>query len=256
MNTTYLESITIRFPNDLEFANQLLSLLGMLGRNHGGLFEFTCSSLNYYPKLYLEFGSNTSDVLADFARSNKQITSIKVENSTGIEKQSPHTYGFVSVEEVVRRLTSAGLKLVGIDHLGFNLPWFASDLHPQISALRTAFSSESLYHRFPSGEAWDFILPGDRDEILVHKAIDYSIIRRPKFEIVSFEKASRPLVQIDVSTQASYKTIAKLFPESLKDPQIGNVWVYLENRYTIDVCLVINPASEKDWSEFFKGYRL
>jgi hypothetical protein len=256
MDTTYLESITIRFPNDLEFANQLLSLLGMLGRDHGGLFEFTCSSLNYYPKLYLEFGSNTSDVFVDFARSNKQITSIKVENSTGIEKQSPHTYGFVSEDEVARRLTSAGLKLVGIDHLGFNLPWFSSDLHPQISGLRTAFSPQCLYHLYPSGEAWNFILPGDCDEILTRKAIDYTKVRRPKFEMVSFEKASKPLVQIDVSTQTSYEKIAQLFPESLKDPQIGNVWVYLKNRYTIDVCLVINPLSEHDWSDFFKGYRL
>ena len=192
----------------------------------------------------------------DFTRSNKQITSINIENSTGMEKQSPHTYGFVSAGEVAGRLASANLNLIGIDHLGFNLPWFSSNLHPQISALRTEFSSACLYHRFPTGEAWDFILPGDLDEILARKPIDYTKIRRPKFELVSFEKASKPLIQIDVSTQTSFEKIAALFPEGLTDPQTGNVWVYLDQRSEIDICLVINPLSEHDWSDFFRGCRL
>jgi hypothetical protein len=203
MGNSYLESIAIRIPNDLEFSNQLLSMFEGLGSNREGLFEFTCSSPDFYPRFRLEFASNLQDVWVDFTRSNKQVTSIKVENSTGMEKQSPHTYGFVS-----------------------------------------------------AGEAWDFILPGDCTEILAGKEIDYSIPRRPKFEMVSFEKTSKPLIQIDLSTPATYDTLARLFPESLKDPQIGNVWIYLDQRCKIDVCLVINPFSEQDWSDFFKGLRL
>ena len=253
---SYLENITIRLPKASEFSGKLISLFGALGRSHDGIFEFTSSGPDYYPRLHLEFGSNSPDVWVDFTRSNKQKSSIRVENSTGVEKQSPHTYGFVSASEVASRLDSAGLKLVGLDHLGFNLPWFSSNLHPKISALRSAFSTACLYHYFPTGEAWDFILPGDCDEILARKEVDYTKIRRPKFELVSFEKASKPLIQIDLSTPAPYETLAHLFPESLKDPQTGNIWVYLENSYKIDVCLVINPFSERDWSNFFAGCRL
>ncbi len=202
------------------------------------------------------FNSKAKDVCVNFANSHGQHTSIKVENSTGIEKRSPHAYGYVSLADVASRLESAGLTFVGLDHLGFNLPWFSSDLHPQIAAFRSTYSSMCLYHCFPSGEAWDFILPGDRNEILGRKEIDYKITRKPKFELVSFEKTSKPLIQIDLSTHASYQELALLFPESLKDPQIGNVWLYLENRFTIDVCLVLNPFSEGDWSDFFKGCRL
>lgn len=256
MNNRYLESITIRFPNDLEFAIQLLTLLGMVGRDEGGCFKLTSSSPGFYPRLFLKFVPDIKDVWADFTLSNKQITSVKIENSSGIERPSPHFYDSVTAVEVIRRLASAGLKLVSIDHLGINLPWFASELHPQISSLRTTFSTACLYHQYPTGEAWDFILPGDLDEILYRKAIDYAKVRKPKFELVSFNKTSKPLVQIDVGMLASYEKLVQLFPESLKDPQFGNIWIYLENQYKIDVCLVVNPFSDRDWSDYFKEFRL
>ena len=122
--------------------------------------------------------------------------------------------------------------------------------------LREKLILACLYHRFPTGEAWDFILPGKLEEISCQKPVDYSRTRRPKFEIVSFEKSSIPLVQFDVQLNASYETLLKLFPEPLNDPAIGNLWIYLENPYNIDVCVVANSYSEKDWSDFFKNSRI
>jgi hypothetical protein len=86
--------------------------------------------------------------------------------------------------------------------------------------------------------------------------VDYSRIRRPKFEVVSFEKSSIPLVQFDIQLNASYETLLKLFPEALNAPNLRNLWIYLENPYGIDVCVVANPYSEEDWSDFFKNSRL
>jgi len=256
MNPPYLECIAIEFPTGPKFMGKLLSLVGGLGRNGDDLFEFDRSNLEFYPRLSIGTGSSGGETLVKFVFSDGRTTFEKVENSTGVEKQSPHAYGYVSLETVNDRLASASLALTGVDHLGFNLPWFGPGLHPRIAALRSVLSPACAYHRFPTGENWDFILPADPEEIRFRKEMDYSIPRCPKFELVSFEKASKPVIQLDVSTPATFETLAKIFPESLKDPQIGNIWVYLRNGFTIDVCLVLNPASETDWSAFFKGYRL
>ena len=256
MSLAFLENIKILFPEEQEFIGQLFKLLGRLGAYQKDGFEFASSSRAYYPKLQIMSDKKLACVRVDFEISDGRVFSERVVNETGIEKLSPHTYQPVNIDDAASRLNSAGLTIVGLDHLGFNLPWFSSPLHPRIANLRAALSPMCLYHGFPTGEAWDFILPGDSDEIGGLKEIDYSLIRKPKFEIVSFEKASMPLVQIDVSLQAGYDEFAGLFPEALKDPQFGNIWIYLENRFTIDVCLVINPFSAGDWSHFFKGSRL
>jgi hypothetical protein len=256
MDLPILERITLSLPDAPEFTGRLFSLLGLLGIGTSDLFEFTRSNPHYFPALFLQRGPDISAAYATFSTSDGKDTPVRIENITGLEKQSPHEYGYVSLPEVSHRLHSAGLVLVGLDHLGFNLPWFGPGIHPQIAALRSLFSRACLYHQFPTGENWDFILPGDWREIQNLESVDYSLPRRPKFELVSFEKASRPLIQIDVSTHAPYEMLAGLFPESLKDPQTGNVWVYLSNSFTIDVCLVINPVSTKDWSNFFSGFRM
>jgi hypothetical protein len=256
MDIAFLESIQVIFPDDREFIGQLFNLLGRLGSYQEDRFEFACSSPEYFPKLQIKTDRKLLGVRVDFEISDGRVFSEKVVNDTGIEKRSPHSYQPVNIDDVATRLYSAGFPFAALDHLGFNLPWFASPLHPRIANLRATLSPLCLYHHFPTGEAWDFILPGDCDEIRRLKEIDYTLIRKPKFEIVSFEKASTPLVQIDVGVQARYDEFAGLFPEALKDPQFGNIWVYLENRFTIDVCLVINPLSAGDWSHFFKGSRL
>jgi hypothetical protein len=255
--TVYLEKITVRLPGtNTEFTNSLASLIEVLGHNENHILKLTSSSQSFYPELLLDFWSECSEIMTDFILSNGEIVCVKVENSTGLSKQSPHSYQPLSVETVIQRLVTSGVRLVGIDHVGFNLPWFSPDLHPRILQLREELSSRCLYHRFPTGESWDFIIPGDNDEISNRKAVDYTIVRRPKFELVSFDKTSTPLIQFDIGVSVGYERFSLLFPESLNDPELRNVWVYLETPYTIDVCLVMNEFTEHDWSDFFTGFRL
>jgi hypothetical protein len=259
MTTAYLESITVKLPNtSVEFTDQLASLMNGLGRSENHVFELTSSDLSFYPKIRMEFQFDHSDIFTEFAFSNGETASVKIENSTGLSKQSPYSYRPLSVELVSHRLMTSGIRLVGIDHVGFNLPWFSSELHPHILQLRELLSSRCLYHKYPTGEPWDFILPGETCEIAHRKAVDYDRVRRPKFEIVSFGTASTPLIQIDIGVNVGYENFSQLFPESLNDMEFRNIWVYLETPYTIDICLVLNEFADgsSDWSSFFKGCRL
>jgi hypothetical protein len=253
----YLERVVVRFPNKYtEFTNGFASLISTLGWNENQTVKLTGSSRNFHPEILVDFQSEHSDILTDFILSNGEIFSIKVENSTGQIKQNPFSYKPIRLETVIQRLATSDVRLIGIDHVGFNLPWFSPGVHPKILQLREKLSSRCLYHRYPTGEPWDFILPGDPDEIADRKAVDYNKVRRPKFELVSFENASTPLIQFDVGVNMDYERFSQLFPESLNDVEFRNIWVYLENPYTIDVCLVINMFGESDWSDHFKGFRL
>jgi hypothetical protein len=204
----------------------------------------------------VDFQAEQAGVRADFVLSSGQTLAVQIENITGQHKQSPHAYRPLSIETVRHRLTIAGIRLVSLDHVGCNLPWFAAGVHPRIGQLRQELAARCLYHRFPTGEPWDFIIPGDKEEIAKSKEIDYNTIRRPKFELVSFDNASMPLLQFDVAVNARYERFATLFPEALNDPEFRNVWLYLENPYPIDVCLVLNEFTARDWSDFFQGCRL
>jgi hypothetical protein len=257
MPTVYLERITVKFPDtNAEFTHQLASLMDVLGHRENHVLELISSDPGFYPKIGVDFQSEHSDILTEFLLSDGEITSVKVENSTGLSKQSPHAYTPISVGTVTRRLIASDVRLVGIDHAGFNLPWFSSDLHPRLVELRAQLSSRCLYHKFPTGEPWDFIIPGDQDEIFNRKVIDYTRTRRPKFELVSFDKASTPLIQFDLGVNVGYERFAPLFPEALNDLEFRNIWIYLKNPYTVDVCLVLNEFTDDDWSGFFKECRL
>jgi hypothetical protein len=257
MATDFLEKITINLSrNHAGFNNQLASWLAVLGRKKPLALDLIASDPSFYPRLAIGLQSGHSGVGVDFLLSNGEIDSVRVENSTGMQKQSPHSYKPLGIEEVAGRFTAAGIQLAGIDHVGFNLPWFAPGIHPRILQLREQMAPVCLYHRYPSGEPWDFILPGDPDEITGHRAVDYNRIRRPKFELVSFEKASKPLIQIDLGVNLRFERFAERFPEALVDPAFRNIWIYLENPHPVDICLVINEYSEGDWSGFFNGYRL
>ncbi|MBP6993685.1 hypothetical protein KBB12_00395, partial [Candidatus Woesebacteria bacterium] len=122
--------------------------------------------------------------------------------------------------------------------------------------LRNRLQDKCLYHTFPSGEPWDFILPGSVEEISGQIAVDYTKVRKPKFEIVSFANCSKPLVQIELEIDLKYSQIVELFPEGICVPEARNVWVYLENPYTIDFCLVLNEKTQEDWSDYFQNSRV
>jgi hypothetical protein len=253
----HLERIVLRFPGtDCGFAQALVATVEGLGRREGSVRRLSRSQPGFYPELLLDPCSDGAGVVAEFRLSDGQVLSLAVENTTGVTKASPHAYTPVRLEAVRRRLDALGARVLGIDHAGVNLPWFSGGVHPRIGELRERLRVRCLYHRFPTGEPWDFILPGDEDEIAGRRAVDYARVRRPKFELVSFAKASTPLVQFDVGVNVGYERLAGCFPEALPDPGLGNLWVYLEAPYPLDVCLVIGEAGEGDWSDFFDGFRL
>jgi len=257
MTAVYLASIVVRLPQTpAGFAAGLASLLDVFGQRENSVLALHSSDPSLYPRLCVDFQAEQAGVRTDFVLSSGETIAVQIENITGLNKQSPHTYRPLSVETVHHRLTIAGIRLVGIDHVGCNLPWFAAGCHPRIGQLRQELAGRCLYHRFPTGEPWDFIIPGDKEEIAKGKEIDYNTIRRPKFELVSFDNASTPLLQFDVAVDASYERFAALFPEALNDSEFRNVWLYLENPYPVDVCLVLNEFTARDWSDFFQGHRL
>ena len=256
MSNLMVERITLQFPGTHpEFHSALLSLLASLGKSTPGNLVLAVSDKKYFPRLSIDFHSTGPETTANFDTSGG-THAVRIENITGAEKRNPLPYRPLAIGEVSHRFAAAAWKIAGCDHIGFNLPWFGPGIHPRIQELRGQLAGGCLYHRYPSGEPWDFILPGDPEEISGRGAVDYTKTRRPKFELVSFDGASTPLVQIDISTNARFEDFIRVFPEALADPAFRNIWVYLENPYSIDVCLVVNELFSGDWSGHFSGCRL
>jgi hypothetical protein len=241
-----LNAIDIVLPDiDDGFFDQLTGVLSVFGVKVGKSLRFNTSNPQYLPVLGLSCGPiNTPEVIFDKKR-------VKIKNTTGVEKDNPYSYTPLSLDDVTKRLEDYTLN--ALDHIGFNLPYF-DGVHPEILELREGLKASCLYHLFPSGEPWDFVIPGTKEEI-GGIAVDYSVVRKPKFEIVSFSNCSKPLIQIDFSVKASYADIVAMFPEGLHDDNLHNVWVYIQNPYDIDICFVVNEPSEGDWSEYFAESR-
>jgi hypothetical protein len=252
-----LERIFLHFPGSYPgFHRPLLSLLDPIGTRGSGGLDVTGSDGGFLPRVSIDFRSPLPGVSAEFRLSTGESVSTAVENTTAAEKQHPLSPSPVTLEQTVRRLAGGGWRITGADHIGFNLPWFEAGIHPRIRTLRERLSAACLYHEYPSGEPWDFILPGDEDEIAGRNAVDYSLVRRPKFELVSFGGCSTPLIQFEVGCDGRYEDTASLFPEALHNPEFRNIWIYLDSPYPADVCLVLNESREGDWSDLFAGHRL
>jgi len=242
-----LQAVTFKFPNDEEyFIEQLFSLLVSFGTRRDEQLVFTNSQPDYHPKIVFEKGQVSHPLV--------QLDDIEIElaNTTGENRQSPETYNTISISDFGERTRL--WRFLRLDHVGFNLPWFEG-VHPDILKLRHELPSSCAYYRFPSGQEWDFILPASEEEILGH-TIDLSRDRHPKLEIVSFDKSSTPLVQIDFSVDKKLEEIERTFPEGIVDRDLKNVWVYLKNPYGIDICLVVGEHNGEDWSNYFEGQRL
>ena len=249
--THVLEQIIIVLPagNSL-FEEKIISFFARCSAVQDKKVHFSPSNTEFLPKVSLEF-QKVSEPKVLFLNGN--TIEVPIKNTTGRVKKSPHKYKPLSIEEIVFRLE--GIKIVEIDHVGFNLPWF-DGTHPDIVRIRELYKRESMYYLFPTGEDWDFIIPGTVGEISGKSSIDYTIKRRPKFEIVSFNKCSKPLIQIDVLVHEKFEKLTSLFPEAIQDLELKNMWVYLKTPYNIDICLVLNDYRSGDWCEFFKESRL
>ncbi len=248
-----LMTIDVVFPEVAgTFFQDITNYLRDLGDWHAQSLTFRTTKSSYCPLISLKEDS-VAQPLVRFNMDDGESYEVLLENSTGVEKRSQYHYTPITMTDFTARIQAVALQ--NVDHLGFNLPWFKSGVHPKILNLQNLLKTKCLYHTFPSGEPWDFILPGTQAEVKGTKPIDYIQIRKPKFEIVSFVNCSRPLVQIDIAFATSYEKLARLFPEGILLPDVKSVWVYLQNPYNIDVCLVLNRA-KGDWSSYFKGFRL
>lgn len=181
---------------------------------------------------------------------------IAVRNTTGEARKSPERYRTIGLAELKRRFAVNSIRIVKLDHIGFNLPWFAPPPHPEIAEVRAVYAKQCLYHAFSSGEPWDFILPGTAAEIAGSVGIDYGRIRKPKLELVSFDKCSVPIIQFDVCCTCPKERFRGIFPEGLYDEGLGNIWVYVDNPYGLDLCLVLGEDYDGDWSGFFRDSRI
>jgi hypothetical protein len=249
---TFLESVSIQLPHDLEFSLQLFSLLKECGVVEQSKFQPTPTNPKFIPRLSVEFVNVKAPAIV-FTDSVGNESFVPIRNETNEERESPHSYKQLPFQEVLERIKKLGV-VAAIDHLGVNFPWF-NGVSPIVNDLRKKLSPISSYYRFPTGEDWDFILPATQEE-LNSGAIDLSVERRPKLELVSFEKSSTPIIQIDCITTIDYEKLADCFPEGIKSEELRNVWVYIKNPFNIDVCLVLNEPRDSDWSGFFEGHRL
>ncbi len=180
------------------------------------------SNVAFMPTVVMNSTSDEAGVLVQFIGDNIN-ENIHILNETGKEKTSYEKYKPIDLGDLKKRFQQNSIVITRIDHIGFNLPWFESGLHPRIKELRDKLSSKSLYHTFPSGEPWDFILPGTQEEISGLSPINYEIIRKPKIEIVSFEKCSTPIIQFDVCCSCKMEMIKELFSEGLYDHNLNNI---------------------------------
>lgn len=247
----FLELVTIKLPIEEQFSFKLFELLSRCGNQHGNVFSIDQANVDFLPKLNIEF-SNIETPTIIFDCNDFEIKK-NIVNETGRSRESPHSYKYITLEEFTDRLRNVGF-INQIDHLGINFPWFKGT-SPVLIDLRKRLKSKTAYYRFPSGEDWDFILPAAKDELKTNN-VDLSIARRPKLELVSFEKSSTPIIQIDCITTIDYAKLKKLFPEAIFVDELSNVWVYISNNFGVDICFVLNGPSNSDWSTYFSGWRI
>ncbi|MBP9718866.1 MAG: hypothetical protein KBD46_00160 [Candidatus Levybacteria bacterium] len=251
----YLIDVLYKLPNkNKEFTKSFLDYLSHLGNVENEELRLNLSENTYSPSTKFSF-SERQIPQVHFNFSDNSSFSVDITNVTGITKQSPHEYKHIAMDEYLNR--AKDLLLKAVDHTGFNLPYFGG-IHPQILELREKLKETCLYHTFPkelADEPWDFILPGTKEEIESGE-VNYDLIRRPKIEIVSFSKSSTPLIQIDLQVEAKYEDFKKLFPEGIDVPEIKCVWVYIQNDFGIDICMVLNEFHDGDWSHYFNNSRL
>ena len=257
MDIDYLDEIAISFPKTAQgLISDLANLLAPVLRNKNNSYFFKMTKSNYRPILSFDAKSDSEYTSVNFKLNNYETLSIDITNSTDTFKQSPYVYSHIEPAEVYNRLSKKSIVIKAIDHFGFNLPWFNKSLHPAIADIRNKLKEMCLYHTYPSGEPWDFIIPASLEEIQNSILVDYKKPRKPKFEIVSFSNSSTPIVQIDIALNQEYSKLKELFPEALDDPKMGNIWIYLKNSISIDICLILNEYKKGDWSSFFEGHRL
>lgn len=252
----HLQHVHYTLPNtNPTFASNLTNYLSPVGNVTKDGIALHLSDDTFLPTTGITF-ADIKIPQVSFLFDDETTLDIDIINSTHVSKQSPHQYQPISIDMFTTRV--APFPLIRIDHTGFNLPYF-DGIHPEILELRDTLRKTCLYHTFPKhleDAPWDFIIPGTQEEISEAKPIDYTLNRTPKIEIVSFDKSSTPLIQLDIQLDGRYEDWAALFPEALHILELRSPWVYVTNDTGIDICFVLNEVRDKDWSYHFANERL
>lgn len=251
----FLEEISYHLPLDKKFSDDFFQFLAPLGMQEENKFILNKSNKEFSPNTSFIF-TTTNVPFVLFTFSDSSSIRIDIINETSEKRQSPHSYSPIEFSDFLERMKK--YHPIGLDHTGFNLPYF-DGIHPKILKLREQLKEACMYHTFPKhleDAPWDFIIPGTKEEIQREIPVDYMKTRKPKLEIVSFDKASTPLIQIDLQIQETYEEFSKDFPEGILVPEIKCVWVYIKNSFGIDICMVVNQAGEGDWSYQFAKERI
>lgn len=250
MHVNILRKIEIQIPTSTD-TEKYLKFLSAFGTSKENRIDFTQSNSHIYPAISVVF-ADIQEPITVFVTDKEQIH-VGITNSTGESKRSPHSYTPISLADFLSRM--AGISLGDIDHVGFDVPWFQGT-HPDILSLRSVLPQHCAYYLWPTNEDWDFILPATEEEISSRSELDYSIIRRPKFEIVSIQKVSTPIIQFEFHVHKSFAQLTELFPEAIAVENPGNVWVYIQNTTGVDICFVLNEYRDGDWGEYLKNSRI
>ncbi len=251
-----LQKVTFSFTERYkEFYNQFFALFSNVLKAYNTKYVISSSNDQYYPRVIIESVSSGDSVIIKFDGSELNEKVI-IRNETGVTKESYEKYSAIDLEDLKIRFLKNNIEIIKLDHIGFNLPWFQGGIHPRIQNLRHKLTKKCLYHKYPSGEPWDFILPGTEDEILHQISIDYSLIRKPKIELVSFEKSSIPIIQFDVGGSCKKTHLQEIFPEGLYDQYLGNIWICVKNPFDVDLFIVLGEEHAGDWSNYLKDNRI
>lgn len=241
-----LKQVTICLPKkDQDFEAKFLNFLAKFGTKRGNSINFELSDSDYLPETAFKFG-DCQTAQARFLGSTE--FKIDITNTTGREKKSPLAYTPIEFDDFLERAKTLNFEF--LDHIGFDIFW-PRDAHPEIAKAREVLSKESLYYLNQHGENWDFIIPAKEEETKT-KDLDYKAIRRPKFELVTLNYTSTPIIQFDMSIKENFEQIKELFPEGLRDDYLKNIWVYIDNPYGLDICAVIGHRGKADWYRFLK----
>jgi hypothetical protein len=238
------------------FSSRFTNYFSSLSTVNADKLLFNIVDSDFFPRTGVVF-DNVNIPHVDFLFDDKPMIRVAVSDILEEHKKSPHTYRPISLDEYMKRMSD--IKLLRLDHSGFNLPYKKGFVHPAINNLREELKDKCLYHTFPkeiADEPWDFILPATREEIEGKTSLDYKLLRRPKVELVTFYKSSTPLIQFDIQVNYTFDKIVKMFPEGIVDDYLKNVWVYIANNYGVDICFVVNEPNEKDWSDIFSHTRI
>lgn len=249
-----LTSIQISLPTNTFTSSKSFIDLFTHTNNSSDRINFPSFHISYVPVIELDFSSRENFPVITFRSDVTVLDQVNLTNQTGETWESAYHYTPIDIAEISNRLKENNIFFEYYDHLGINLPWIKG-LHPDLQRLLKVLNESSLLHSFPNSNDWFFILPGNEKEIQSKKKIDYSIDRKPKFELVNFFTCSTPIIQIDLATNTTYEVLKTLFPESIVDDDLRNLWVYVQNESGSDICLVLNEKGD-GWTKFFEGQRM